>query len=111
MSLIVLVITGTLIVTIIIGTPISMALGTAATIGILAFMKNSNLSQLAHIAFSQGTSINQLVAPLFVLMAEFLAEGGVASDIFSVISRKFKNFKAGLAISATLTSTVFAALC
>lgn len=111
MALIVLVIAGVLVLCIAIGTPICMALGTTAAVGILVFMKNSNLSQLVSVAYAQGTSINQLVAPLFVLMAEFLAVGGIATDIFTVLSRRFKTFKAGLAIAATLTSTVFAALC
>ena len=111
MALISLVIAGTLVVCIVIGTPICMALGTTAAVGILVFMKNSNLSQLVSTAYAQGTSINQVVAPLFVLMAEFLAEGGIATDIFNVLSRRMKKFKAGLAIAATLTSTIFAALC
>ncbi len=111
MALISIVIAGVLVVCIVIGTPICMALGTTAAVGILAFMKDSNLSQLVSTAYVQGTSINQVVAPLFVLMAEFLAEGGIASDIFNVLSRRMKKFKAGLAIAATLTSTVFAALC
>lgn len=111
MALISIVIAGVLVVCIVIGTPICMALGTTAAVGILAFMKDSNLSQLVSTAYVQGTSINQVVAPLFVLMAEFLAEGGIASDIFTVLSRRMKKFKAGLAIAATLTSTVFAALC
>ena len=111
MGLIALVLVGALIVFIIIGTPICMALGAAASVGILAFMRNTQFSQLVSIAYTQSTSINQLVAPLFVLMAEFLAQGGVAGDIFTVLNKKFKGFKAGLAISATLTSTVFAALC
>ena len=111
MGLIIFVLGGALVAFIIIGTPICMALGTAASVGILAFMRNTQFNQLVSIAYAQSTSINQLVAPLFVLMAEFLAQGGVAGDIFSVLSRKFRGFKAGLAISATLTSTVFAALC
>lgn len=111
MGTISLVIGITLVVCIVIGTPICMALGTTAVIGILLFMKNSNLSQLVNTAYSQGTSMNQLVAPLFVLMAEFLAEGGIAADIYSFLSNRLKKFHAGLAIAATLTSTVFAALC
>ena len=111
LALIILVVAGVLVVCILIGTPICMALGSAAAIGILVFMKNSNLSQLVNVAYSQGTSINQLVAPLFVLMAEFLAIGGVATDIFTFLNVRFKKFKAGLAIAATLTSTIFAALC
>lgn len=111
MGLISLVIVATLVVCIVIGTPICMALGTTASIGILCFMKNSNLSQLVTTAYTQGTSINQVVAPLFVLMAEFLAVGGIATDIFNFISKRMKKFKAGLAITATLTSTIFAALC
>jgi C4-dicarboxylate transporter DctM subunit len=67
--------------------------------------------QIGSIAFSQGTSMNQLVAPLFILMAEALARGDIAKDIFTVLSKLLRRIKAGLALSTMLASTIFAALC
>jgi tripartite ATP-independent transporter DctM subunit len=100
-----------LVVLVIIGTPIAFALGFTALAAVIAFMSNSNISQFAFIAYSQGISINQLVAPLFVLMAEFLAQGGIAANIFTVLNERMRKFKGGLGISATLACTIFAALC
>jgi tripartite ATP-independent transporter DctM subunit len=100
-----------LVVLIVIGTPIAFALGLTAFVSVLTFMSSGNISQFALIAYSQGTSINQLVAPLFVLMAEFLAQGGIAADIFTILNAKMRKFKGGLGISATLACTIFAALC
>jgi TRAP-type C4-dicarboxylate transport system permease large subunit len=63
------------------------------------------------IAFLQGTSPNQLIAPLFILMAEFLSRGGIAEDIYFVLNKYLQKLKGGLALSTTLACTVFAALC
>lgn len=100
-----------IIVMIVIGTPVAFALGTAASLMIFMFMNGGQIQQLGSIAFSQGTSSNQLVAPLFILMAEFLSIGGIASDIFTALNNKMKNLKGGLAISAVVASTIFAAMC
>lgn len=100
-----------LIFTIIIGTPVAFALGFTAIGLTLLFMDPSNLVQIGSVVYSQGTSVNQLVAPLFILMAEALAHGGIAKDIFIVINKWLRRLRGGLALSATFASTVFAALC
>ena len=56
---------------------------------ITLFLDPSQLMQIGSIAFSQGTSMNQLVAPLFILMAEALAQGDIAKDIFHGIEQAF----------------------
>lgn len=100
-----------LIIVLFIGTPVAFGLGFVAVLCMFLFLSPGQLAQIGSIAFSQATSMNQLVAPLFILMAEFLARGDIAADIFVVISKWARKVKGGLAISATLASTVFAALC
>ena len=100
-----------LLITIFIGTPISFGLGFTAIAGIMIFIDPNQLNQPASIMYDLGTSVNQLIVPLFILMAEILAQGKIASDIFTVISKWTGKLRGGLAISATLAATVFAALC
>lgn len=94
-----------------IGTPVAFALGFSAILLILLFLDPGQLMQIGSIAFSQATSINQLVAPLFILMAETLARGHIARDIFHVLNKWLYRLQGGLALSTMLASTVFAALC
>jgi C4-dicarboxylate transporter DctM subunit len=105
------VVLGILLFTIFIGTPVAFALGATAILSMLIFMDPNQLAQFGRIAFNQGISMNQLVAPLFVLMAEFLAQGNIAADIYTVLNERMKKIKGGLAISTMLACTIFAALC
>ena len=93
------------------GAPVSFALGFAGVLIALLYLEPLQLLQMGSIIFSQGTNMNQLVAPLFILMAEALAQGDVASDIFQVINKWLGRIRGGLALSATVASTIFAALC
>jgi TRAP-type C4-dicarboxylate transport system permease large subunit len=93
------------------GSPVMSAIGFTAVVTMYIFMGTSFFTQFATVAFGHGTSINQLVAPLFILMAEFLARGGIAEDIYSVLNRLTRKNQGRLAISTTLSCTVFAALC
>ena len=111
MSLIVTVIIVVLLVSMFSGMPVQAALGITALAGILLFMGPAHVVRFGAVAYTQATSANQMIAPLFILMAEFLARGGVAADIYDIISHGLRRVKGGLAIATTLASTVFAALC
>ena len=111
MALQVCILIAVLLGTILLGTPVAFALGFSAVVLILVFLDPSQLMQIGSIAFSQGTSINQLVAPLFILMAEILSQGDIARDIFYVLNKWLQKIRGGLALSTMLASTVFAALC
>ena len=106
-----LVIVAILLTCIFMGTTIAFSLSFTCIMAIVIFLAPSQLLQMGSIAIRQGTNINQLVAPLFIMMAEFLTLGDVATDIFTVLNRALQKFKGGLAISAVLACTVFAALC
>lgn len=93
------------------GVPVAFSLGIATVIGILIYLDARQLFQLVDITFSQGTSTSLMVAPLFILMSEFLVQGGLAKDIFSVISRWLRNIPGSLAVSNIFACSIFAALC
>lgn len=100
-----------LLIAIFIGTPVGMAIGFTGTVALLLFIGPGFLGQFGSIAYIQGTSMNQLIAPLFILMAEFLARGGIAEDLFRVLNKYLHKLKGGLALSTTIACTVFAAMC
>lgn len=96
---------------ILIGVPVAFSLGITTIIGIIVFLSPAQLSQMANISYTQSTSITLMVAPLFILMSELISNGGLARDIFSVLSRWLKKIPGGLAISNIFACTVFSALC
>ncbi len=111
MAVLAIIIITVLLVSLFMGSPVSMALGFTGLVVMLIFMEPSHLTRFGATAFSQGTSTNQMIAPLFIIMAEFLAQGGVAADIYDFLNKVMKRFRGGLALSTTLACTVFAALC
>jgi C4-dicarboxylate transporter DctM subunit len=94
-----------------IGTPVSFGLGFVGVSLILIYLSPGQLAQFGSIAYNQATSINLMIAPLFIFMAEILSQSGIAGDMFLVMSKWLRKVKGGLAISATLASAIFAALC
>lgn len=100
-----------LLIAIFIGTPVATAIGFTGVAALLLFMGPNFLSQFGIIAYEQGISMNQLIAPLFILMAEFLARGGIAEDLYRVLNKYLHKLKGGLALSTTIACTIFAALC
>lgn len=102
---------GALLVVFLLGVPIAFGLGFIAVMGTIIFLDPLQLSQLVEIAFEQGTSTTQMVAPLFILMAELISHGGIATDIYSVLSKWLRKIPGSLGLSTIGASTIFAALC
>lgn len=100
-----------LIAVLLIGTPIGMGIGFLGVAGILIFLSPGLLQQLCTITFNQSTSVTTLMIPMFVLMAEFLANSNIAGDLFEVISRRLKKLPANLAIASVVASAIFSAVC
>lgn len=94
-----------------IGSPVFSGIGFTGAAILMVVMGTKFINQFGLIAFNQGMSANQLIAPLFVLMAALLSKGGIAEDIYYVLNKYLKKLKGGLAISTTLACTVFAAIC
>lgn len=100
-----------LIAILFLGTPIGLGMGFLGVAGIVLFLKPSLLQQLCAITFNQSTSVTTLMIPLFILMAEFLANSNMAGDLFEVINRRLKKLPANMAIASIVTSALFSALC
>lgn len=100
-----------LIIILFLGTPISLGIGFLGMSGILIFLNPDLLSQLSNITFAQTTSVTTLMIPLFVMMAEWLANSGVAADMFDTIARRLHRLPGNLAISSVVASTIFSAVC
>jgi len=93
------------------GTPIGLGLGFIGVAGILIFLNPALLSKLTSMAYTQSTSVSTLMIPFFILMAEFLSNSQIASDLFEVVSRRLKAVRASLAIASVISSAIFSAVC
>ncbi len=108
MLLIILVI---LLISIAIGGPIATTLGFTASMATLLFLSTGHLSFLGTKMYANAISADNVIVPLFIMMAEFMAKGGIAEDIYYVMAKLTHRVKGGLAVATTLACTIFAALC
>ncbi len=67
------------------------------------------LSNMFLVPFSVLNDFNFAVIPLFIVMSEFISQGGIGSEAFNAASAWFGNFKGGLAIAAEGACCLFAA--
>ena len=93
------------------GTPVMGAIGFTASLAMILFMGGAYWDQFGKIAYTNTMNNGFLISPLFLLMSEFLANGGAAEEIFAMFHKLLKKIKGGLAMATTLTCTIFAALC
>lgn len=101
---------GTLLVLVFSGVHIAVALGLSSMLGIylltqdfstmLSFVSNTSYEALRDYVFA--------VIPLFMLMGEFLAKCGAASDLFTLINRSTKWVPGRLGVATVLANGVFA---
>lgn len=101
---------GLLILLIVLAIPIGFALGLAGIGGLSALLPiDSILALLAPSVYSTMASSLLLPIPMFVLMAEFLACGGVAQDLLLACNRLLRRIRGGMAMACILAGTVHAA--
>ena len=93
------------------GYPIAFAMCTVVVVGIFWLFDPALLFQLAQISMDVSTNFLFLVAPLFILMAEFVFISGMASDAFGAARRWLNWLPGGLAVSSIFACTAFAAIC
>ena len=101
---------GTLLTLVFSGIHIAVALGLASMLGIylltqdfstmLSFVSNTSYEALRDYVFA--------VIPLFMLMGEFLAKCGAASDLFTLINRSTQRIPGRLGVATVLANAVFA---
>jgi tripartite ATP-independent transporter DctM subunit len=101
---------GLMVVLMLLGMPIGFSLGITA-IASLAFMVpfDTIAALMTNVVHSATGNYVLLTIPMFVLMAEFLAAGGVAEDLLLACNRLLRKIRGGMAMACILAGTVHAA--
>jgi len=101
----------TLVVLLILGTPVAFAMAIAGAVGLymiggLAMV----LGILKTTAFSAANSYEIITIPMFILMAEFVILSGVADDLFTAASAWIGRLRGGLAMATAIAGAGFGAI-
>jgi len=92
------------------GLPVAFTLGGLSLIFILIEFGPNGLFMLPATAWEAWTDSILITIPLFVLMAQFLSNSGVADDIYEAMHKWMGTLRGGLAMGTVLICTVFAAM-
>ncbi|TCT06683.1 TRAP transporter large permease [Aquabacter spiritensis] len=102
---------GVLLGLVFLGTHIAVALGITSALGIYLMM-NGDLevvrSFISNTAYEAIRDYIFAVIPLFILMGEFLARCGAASDLFTLVNRLTKWLPGRLGIATVFANAIFA---
>lgn len=96
---------------ILIGMPIAFGMALAGYVGLTMVLGSEAANGvLTTSPYRHATSYLLTTVPMFILMAEFLSKGTIVRDLFESASHWTGRFRGGLAMSAVLANTGFAAL-
>ena len=105
-----LILVGTLLGLVFGGIHIAVALGLTSMLGLYLLTRDPQ----AMLSFASNTAYEALrdyvfaVIPLFLLMGEFLAKCGAATDLFALINRVTRRIAGRLGVATVLSNAVFA---
>lgn len=105
-----LILVGTLLGLVFGGIHIAVALGLTSMLGLYLLTRDPQ----AMLSFASNTAYEALrdyifaVIPLFLLMGEFLAKCGAASDLFTLINRGTRRIAGRLGVATVISNAVFA---
>lgn len=105
----ILIIFGLLFAVLFTGLPVFLSIGSLAA-GIILF-SGQNLSSLAATMYSCMDNFVLLAIPLFTLMAQIMAKGGVGDDLFDFVHVWLRHLPGGLAIATVVACSLFGAIC
>lgn len=112
-SLVVIGIAGLLLmlILVILGVPIAFSLFFIGIIG-LFYLEGIgvSMSQAYVVSWSWSTSLGLVVFPMFILMGQFVASGGIASDLYQVVYRWVGKVPGGVAVATTLACAGFGSI-
>src|SRR5450631_757984 len=92
------------------GMPIAFALGTVATIFMIAFMPHASLDTVAQNVYEEMASITLLTIPLFILKGAAIGKSRAGRDLYSALHIWLHKIPGGLGIAVTLACGLFAAM-
>jgi TRAP-type mannitol/chloroaromatic compound transport system permease large subunit len=81
-----------------------------AVLWVFSCDRRLSLTQFGITAYSNATNMNQLILPMFIMMSEFLSQGGIAEDIFACSTAVSENSRVDLLLQRRWMY-YFAALC
>jgi tripartite ATP-independent transporter DctM subunit len=101
---------GVLLVVVFSGVHIAVALGITAALGIYLMQGDIEVVRIfiANTAYEALRDYVFAVIPLFMLMGEFLAKCGAATDLFALINRVTRRVPGRLGIATVLANAMFA---
>ena len=101
---------GVLLVVVFSGVHIAVALGITAALGIYLMQGDIEVVRIfiANTAYEALRDYVFAVIPLFMLMGEFLAKCGAATDLFALVNRTTRRVPGRLGIATVLANAVFA---
>ena len=105
-----LILVGTLLVLVFSGVHIAISLGLTALLGLFLMTGDPH----AMLSFASNTAYEALrdyvfaVIPLFLLMGEFLAKCGAATDLFALVNKLTRRVAGRLGVATVLANAVFA---
>ena len=105
-----LILVGTLLLLVFSGVHIAISLGLTALLGLFLMTGDPH----AMLSFASNTAYEALrdyvfaVIPLFLLMGEFLAKCGAATDLFALVNKLTRRVAGRLGVATVLANAVFA---
>lgn len=101
-----------LLVLLFLGMPLSFTFAFSGVVGVTLILGlDKGLSFLTTIPFTQATTYTFIVMPLFMLMGDIAYHGNLTSDAYNCARKFFGHLNGGLAITTTVASAMFGALC
>ena len=95
----------------VLGVPVTFALGAVAVVGLTLATDFSSLAQQAiMVAMQTGTDFILLCIPLFVFMGKMVFHTGIASELFDCVEKWLGRMHGGLLISSVITCACFGAI-
>ncbi len=71
----------------------------------------AGLNYMSTLPFTKAASYTYAVLPLFMLLGDLAVKGDLTLDAYSAIRKWFYRVPGGLAVTSTITSAVFGAIC
>lgn len=100
-----------MLVLLVMGVPVTFALGATAILG-LAIITNVStvLQQAIMVATQTGTDFILLCIPLFVFMGKMVLHTGIAKELFDCVEKWLGHMRGGLLVSSVVTCSLFGAI-
>lgn len=100
-----------MIILLIMGVPVTFAMGAVAVVGLsYAVGVDTLLQQVVMVGMQTGTDFVLLCIPLFVFMGKMVFHTGIAGELFACVETWFGRIRGGLLISSVITCSAFGAV-